>query len=81
MSPVDWRTKVGAFLFVENNERLWVYDGECNLSMFAHTGTTFSTYGPQSFPCAVPKEVTERIESKQKAQPNASSTANQPNHQ
>ncbi|MHC1767398.1 MAG: hypothetical protein AB9869_24490 [Verrucomicrobiia bacterium] len=80
MSPVEWRTEAGAFVFVEDDERLWVYDGQRNLLLFAYTGETFSTYGPQRFPCTVPKEVTERIESNKKAQPsNAPTTATQPN--
>src|SRR6266404_5527487 len=40
ISPGDWRAGEGAFVFIENDERVWAYDGQHNLFLLTSTGNT-----------------------------------------
>ena len=64
-SPADWRAKPGWFIFVENNERVWAYDGGSNLFLQSaipyKLGPRCASYGPSYFPYAVPGEVFGRL--------------------
>ena len=64
-SPSDWKAKPGWFVFIENNERIWAYDGGSSLFLQvakpAKLGPTCTSYGPYSFPCPVPDEVLARL--------------------
>jgi len=64
-SPSGWRAKSGWFIFIENNERIWAYDGGSSLFLQVATptklGPTCTSYGSPSFPCPVPDEVLARL--------------------
>ena len=47
--------------FVENDARVWAYDGDRNLWMLEVTRAGRATHGPTRFPCRVPTEVLERL--------------------
>ena len=57
VSPMQWQARPGWCVFVENDLRVWAYDGHRNLWLLevARSGTT--THGPTRFPCAVPAEM------------------------
>lgn len=59
-----WKAKQGWFAFVENDKRVWGYDGETGLFalivMPDDQGGT-GVYGPGNFPCPVPNEVLARL--------------------
>jgi hypothetical protein len=65
VSPSDWKAQSGWFVFVENNERVWAYDGARNLflqvSIASKLGPKGTSYGPSHFPCPVPSEVLTRL--------------------
>jgi hypothetical protein len=65
VSSSDWRAQPGWFVFVENNERAWAYDGDRNLflqvSIVSKLGPKGTSYGPSHFPCPVPSEVLTRL--------------------
>jgi hypothetical protein len=65
VSPSDWRAKPGWFVFMENNERIWAYDGGSSLFLQVakpgKLGPTCMSYGPHSFPCHVPDEALARL--------------------
>ncbi len=73
VSPDDWRAQDGAFAFIENDERLWAYDGQRNLFLLVSTGKTLASYGPRTLPCVVPEEVAERLRTKPEGPTNGSS--------
>ena len=63
-SPQGWRAHAGWFVFVENESRVWAYNGERLLLLHAYEadgqnsrGTTYSS----RFPCAVPAQVYSRL--------------------
>ena len=60
-SPQRWKAQAGWFVFIENESRVWAYDGDRYLSLLAVTPTSGSWYGPGRFPCAVPTEVFSRL--------------------
>ena len=60
-SPEGWKAQTGWFVFIENESRVWAYDGDRYLSLLAVTPTSGSWYGPSRFPCAVPTEVSSRL--------------------
>jgi hypothetical protein len=64
-SPAGWRARSGWFVFVENNERVWSYDGDKSLFLQTATssklGPTCTSYGSHSFPCRVPDAVLTRL--------------------
>jgi hypothetical protein len=65
VSPSDWRAQPGWFVFVENSERAWAYDGDKSLLLQvekpAKLGPKGTHYGPNTFPCPVPTEVLARL--------------------
>jgi hypothetical protein len=65
-SPDGWKTHAGWFVFIENESRVWAYDGDRLLILDVEKpgkGTLYSS----GFPCAVPTEVFSRLpERKQK---------------
>jgi hypothetical protein len=65
VSPSDWKAHSGWFVFVENNARVWAYDGARNLflqvSIAAKLGPKGSSCGPSHFPCPVPSEVLTKL--------------------
>ena len=67
-SPSDWRAKLGWFVFIENSERIWAYDGDQNLflqvSIASKQGLKGTSYGSRTFPCPVPDEVLTRLSPK-----------------
>ena len=64
-SPADWHAQPGWFIFAENNERIWAYDGGGNLFLQSAVpyilGPRCASYGPSYFPYAVPGEVFGRL--------------------
>jgi len=60
-SPQGWKAQAGWFVFIENESRVWAYDGDRYLSLLAVTPTWGSWYGPSRFPCPVPTEVLSRL--------------------
>ena len=64
-SLADWRAKPGWFVFVENDERVWAYDGDQNLFLQVCTasklGATGTCYGPGHIPFPPPSEVLVRL--------------------
>ena len=64
-SSSDWKARTGWFVFIENNERVWAYDGGSSLFLqsakTAKLGPTCTSYGPRSFPCPVPDVVLSRL--------------------
>jgi hypothetical protein len=64
-SAADWRAQSGWFVFIENNERAWAYDGDKNLFLQtaknSKLGATFTCYGSHTFPCRVPDAVLTRL--------------------
>ena len=64
-SPADWRARSGWFVFVENNERAWAYDGDKSLFLqvakSSKLGPACSSYGSHTFPCPVPDAVLARL--------------------
>lgn len=59
--PQNWRASNGAFVCVESTERLWVYDGTVNLTLFQADAGSFGAFGPRQFPCAIPQIVAMRL--------------------
>ena len=67
-SPAGWKARSGWFVFVENDERVWAYDGDKSLflqvgecSKSSKSGPTCTSYGPHTFPCGVPDAVLKRL--------------------
>jgi hypothetical protein len=64
VSPQEWAAQAGWFVFVENESRVWAYDGDRKLLLQTETvsgnKSTGSTYS-SGYPCAVPAEVFARI--------------------
>jgi hypothetical protein len=57
-----WKAKTGWFVFLENESRVWTYDGDRQLYLEVDTpghGSLYQT--PKGFPCAVPAEVLARV--------------------
>ena len=65
LNPSGWRAEPGWFVFIENDQRLWAYDGDRNLLLFEFTGTPSSRVsclsGPTNFGCPVPEAVLRRL--------------------
>ena len=63
--PSKWRAQAGWFVFVENERRLWAYDGDRDLLLFEFTpsakGGVYSVSGPTNFGCLVPQMVLRRL--------------------
>jgi hypothetical protein len=67
----DWKARLGWFVYVENQSRAWCYDGSNYLWLLrVDSDGSSGSYGPQSFPCPVPRQVYARLsDSAQKAIP------------
>ena len=61
VSPMQWQARHGWCVFVENDLRIWAYDGDRNLWMFQVTRDGNTTHGPSRFPCPVPPAVLEKL--------------------
>lgn len=61
VSPMQWQARNGWCVFVENDARVWAYDGERNLWMLQVTREGSTTHGPTRFPCPVPAAVLEKM--------------------
>jgi hypothetical protein len=67
--PSGWRAQAGWFVLVENDRRVWAYDGDRNLLLFEVTrnpegspeGSVGSLSGPTKFGCPVPEAVLTRL--------------------
>ena len=67
--PDGWRARDGWFVLVENDRRVWAYDGDLDLLLFDATknpeggpaGSVGSLQGPTRFNCPVPEAVLTRI--------------------
>src|SRR5262245_22949811 len=53
-SPHGWMLHAGWFAFIENESRLWAYDGDRTLYLLTATSESSGLSGPRRFPCAVP---------------------------
>ncbi len=64
-----WRAQPGWFVYIENQSQAWCYDGSNYLWLLrVDSQGSSGTYGPQSFPCPVPRQVYSRLsDSVQKA--------------
>lgn len=63
-SQKGWKAKQGWFAFVENDKRIWCYDGETDLFLYMimpDEKDGAGVYGPRGFPCPVPNEVLSRL--------------------
>lgn len=63
--PSGWRAQGGWFVLVENDQRIWAYDGDRNLLLFEFTPTAHggnsAVSGPTKFGCPVPDAVLTRL--------------------
>lgn len=57
VSPMRWLARPGWCVFVENDVRVWAYDGSRNLWLLEITKNGTATHGPTRFPCPVPAEM------------------------
>jgi hypothetical protein len=60
-SPQGWAAQEGWFAFIESESKVWAYDGDRALFLLTATPGLSGTYGPRSFPCAVPPQVFTRL--------------------
>lgn len=56
VSPSTWKAELGWFAFVENEQRVWAYDGKSDLYLLTWTEDGTASYH-RSFPCPVPDKV------------------------
>ena len=57
-----WKAQLGWFVYIENQSRAWCYDGSNYLWLLrVDSDGSSGSYGPQSFPCPVPRQVYERL--------------------
>lgn len=61
VTPTRWRANQGAFIFVENDQQVWAYDGDRDLFLLTASGNTLTSHGPPTFPGPVPVEVRKRV--------------------
>lgn len=69
MQPDGWRAQDGWFVLVENERRVWAYDGDRDLLLFGAAknpegrpaGSVGSLQGPTKFNCPVPDAVLARL--------------------
>jgi len=63
--PSGWRAQAGWFVLVENDLRVWAYDGDRDLLLYEFTRTPTGGAGcwsgPTKFGCAVPEAVLTRL--------------------
>ena len=60
-SPRGWTAQAGWFAFIENESRLWAYDGDHALYLLTATPESSGISGPRRFPCAVPPPIFSRL--------------------
>ena len=60
-SPHGWTAQAGWFAFIENESRLWAYDGDRALYLLTATPESSGISGPRRFPCAVPPPIFSRL--------------------
>jgi serine/threonine-protein kinase len=61
MSPDKWRARDGWFVFLENAERAWAFDGERDLILVRITPEGSTVYDLANLPCPVPEPVRFRL--------------------
>jgi len=62
ISKDNWRARRGWFVFVENQSRIWCYDGADFLWLIQIDADGSSgSYGPHLFPCPIPPPVDLRL--------------------
>src|SRR5439155_8873312 len=64
VSPDRWKAQPGWFVFIENESRVWSYDGDRRLMLQTETSSGNNSQGAtysSRFPCPVPPEVYARI--------------------
>lgn len=60
--PEGWKAGKGWFAYVENDERVWAYDGDKNLFLLVQLGDLGEAiHGACDLPCPVPDEVLARL--------------------
>ncbi|MDB6032881.1 MAG: hypothetical protein JWM16_3219 [Verrucomicrobiales bacterium] len=65
-SSMPWKPHQDWFVFVENQNRVWFFDGESKLRMhqhivFSETKSTGAWYTDQNLPCPIPQPVMDRL--------------------
>ena len=60
-SPHGWTAQAGWFAFIENESRVWAYDGDRALYLLTATQESSGLSGPRRFPCAVPPQIFSRL--------------------
>ncbi len=60
VSPDDWKAHPGWFVFMETESRVWAYAGDRLLVLVVEEPNKKATLNSH-YPCAVPKEVFERL--------------------
>ena len=61
VSPSDWKAHPGWFAYAENDERVWIFDGERKLLMVNATAKDVSIRGNPHKNYPVPAEVAARL--------------------
>jgi hypothetical protein len=57
-----WKAGNGWFVYVQNDERVWFYDGDQKLLLLREVGNVGgAVHGPCDFPCPVPDDVISRL--------------------
>lgn len=63
LRPAGWRAAKGCFVCVESPQRLWVYNGVADLTLFQRDAESIGTFGPRLFPCEIPQLVAMKLPS------------------
>jgi hypothetical protein len=62
VSSDSWRAHTNWFVFVENESRVWCYDGQASLDLLSESPVISAIFhGPCPFPCKVPEQVRMRL--------------------
>lgn len=61
MQPAGWRAGEGSFICIENHQRLWVYDGRGDLTLFQRDPGLLGTFGPRFYPCEIPPLIVSKL--------------------
>lgn len=61
VSPEAWRAREGWFVFIENEERAWAYDGDRDLIMVRITKEGSTVYDANTISGPVPEQVRSRL--------------------
>ena len=58
----DWKANQGWFVYAENDERIWFYDGDQKVFLLLQLGNLGDAVrGPCDFPCPVPEDVLTKL--------------------